>query len=60
MLSHNTEGNIWEILGKAAAVSEEILDQEQCIRLYVQNAAKNAKFRSSLQRASRFTAKIAT
>jgi hypothetical protein len=40
--------------------SEEISDQEKCIRLYVLTAARNAKFLLSQQKAEQFTAKIAT
>jgi hypothetical protein len=43
------------------AISEEALmtGQEKCIKQYAMNASKNAKFHSSLQKASQCSAKIA-
>ena len=38
-------------------VSEEILDHDRCIKQFVLNVAKNAKFHSSLQKAEMFFAK---
>ena len=44
-----------ETLGQE--VQEEILDQKRCIKQFALNADRNAKFLSSQQKASRFTAK---
>jgi len=54
-----------ETAGEAdlAGVKEEALDQEsqeKCIKQFALNAAKNARFLSSQQKASRFTAKNVT
>ena len=52
----------WENLGEAeaateeAAASEEILGQDRCIKQLALTAVRNAKFRSSQQMASPYTA----
>ena len=48
----------WKI--SMAAVSEEALAQEKCRKQFALNADRNAKYLSSQQKASRFTAKNVT
>jgi len=40
--------------------SGTILAQEKCIKQFAQNVRKNAKYRSSLQKVSRYIAEIVT
>jgi len=47
------------VSGEEAAVSEEILDLEKCIKLFVLSVARNVKFLLSLQKESLFFARIA-
>jgi hypothetical protein len=54
---NSEEEKQWQNLDKA--VSEEILDREKCIKQLVLNVGRNAKFLSSLLKASQFTAKNA-
>ena len=55
------ENLTWDLTIEAeAADSEEISDHEKCIKQFAQNAAKNAKFHSSLLKVSLFIAKIAS
>jgi uncharacterized protein (DUF3084 family) len=44
----------------AVAVLKEVLDQEKCIKQLVQNADRNAKFRSSQQKENQFIVRNVT
>ena len=55
---NSEEEKQWQILDEEA-VSEEISDREKCIKPLVLNVGRNAKFLSSLLKASQFTAKNA-
>jgi hypothetical protein len=55
---NSEEEKQWQILDEEA-VSEEISDREKCIKQLVLNVGRNAKFLSSLLKASQFTAKNA-
>jgi hypothetical protein len=57
---NSEEEKQWQILDEEAVeVSEEISDREKCIKPLVLNVGRNAKFLSSLLKASQFTAKNA-
>ena len=55
---NSEEEKKWQILDEEA-VSDEISDREKCIKPLVLNVGRNAKFLSSLLKASQFTAKNA-
>jgi hypothetical protein len=53
----------WEISTDQEAADSEAIstaDLEKCIRLFVQNARKNAKYHSNLQKANLFSAENVT
>jgi len=55
---NSEEEKKWQILDEEA-VSDEISDREKCIKPLVLNVGRNAKFLSSLLKASQFIAKNA-
>ena len=63
IIAQNVGGDIiWEnsAADEAAAVSEEILDHEKCIKQRVLTVEKNVKYHSNQQKENQYIAKIAT
>lgn len=61
-LSINKKGEkvVWKVLDAETAEGQEALDLARCIKQFVLNAGRNAKFLSSQQKESLFIAEIAT